>query len=198
VADALGANWAIAIVAGLTGGSGIWVAITRFREPRRLRRKTADELLARAQRRIAPRLDPHEAREASANGALLVDLRSLDERRRYGVIPGSIHVPRSVLEWRVDPESGYTNPYLGGLDRPLILFCAQGLSSSLAAASLRELGCHRATDMVGGYDAWRAAGLPVRQPAEDDGPGAGELPGMGPPISRENNESTQEVRWQST
>ena len=86
------------------------------------------------------RLDPEEAQTALANGALLIDLRSQDERRAHGVMPGSLHIPRSVLEWRVDPDSGYANPYISGLDCRLILFCAEGFSSSFAAASLRELG----------------------------------------------------------
>jgi MFS family permease len=173
-ADALGARPAIWIVAVLTGASGVWVAVTRWVP----RRRTTAELLAAAQRRIAPRLEPRTAHEAAAEGALLVDLRSQDERRREGIIPGSVHIPRSVLEWRVDPDSGYANPYIGGLERQLVVFCADGYSSSLAAASLRELGCRRATDLVGGFRGWKAAGLPVVALRETDEPG---LPGMGPP-----------------
>ena len=180
IADWLGTGWAIAIVAALTAGSGVWVAITAWSDRPRPLRRTAAELLADAQRRIAPRLEPGEARAAASRGALLVDLRSQDERRGDGVVPGSLHIPRSVLEWRVDPSSGYTNPYLGDLDRQLILFCAQGFSSSLAAAGLHEIGCHNATDMVGGFEAWKASGLPVRD--LDDHPGErDDLPGMGPP-----------------
>jgi rhodanese-related sulfurtransferase len=164
VADALGAGWAIAVVAALTAGSGVWVAATRWASRPRQLRRTAADLLAEAQRRIAPRLDPQEAQEAASRGALLVDLRSNDERRREGVVPGSIHIPRSVLEWRVDPDSGHTNPHLGGLERKLVLFCADGYSSSFAAATLRELGCRAATDVVGGFTAWKAAGLPVQPP----------------------------------
>ncbi len=173
-ADALGAGPAIAIVAALTGASGLWVAVTRWVP----RRRTAAEMLAAAQRRIAPRLEPEAALAATAEGALLVDLRSQDERRREGIIPGSIHIPRSVLEWRVDPDSGYANPHIGGLERRLVLFCADGYSSSLAAANLRELGCRRSTDLVGGFRGWKAAGLSVVALTEADEPG---LPGMGPP-----------------
>ena len=180
IADWLGAGWSIAIVAALTAGSGVWVAATAWAARPRPLRRTAAELLADAQRRIAPRLEPGEASEAASRGALLIDLRSQDERRREGVVPGSLHIPRSVLEWRVDPSSGYTNPYLGDLDRQLILFCAQGFSSSLAAAGLHEIGCRNATDIVGGFEAWKASGLPVRD-LDDDGAGADELPGMGPP-----------------
>ena len=181
VADGFGADWAIAVVAVLTAASGLWVALTRWaREPRAVRRSVAD-LLARAQKRIAPRLDPEEAHRAMTDGALLVDLRSQDERRRHGVVPGSLHIPRSVLEWRVDPDSGYTNPYITTLDCRLVVFCAQGFSSSFAAASLRELGCDNATDIVGGFDAWRSAGLPVRSLNEDQERDGDGLLGMGAP-----------------
>ena len=190
IADWLGAGWAIAIVAALTAGSGVWVAVTRWvGRPRGLRRTAAD-LLADAQRRIAPRLDPGEAREAASRGALLIDVRSQDERHREGVVPGSLHIPRSVLEWRVDPTSGYTNPYLGDLDRQLVLFCAHGYSSSLAAASLREIGCRNATDIVGGFEAWKASGLPVRD-LDEHAAKPDELPGMGPPEPLENPAATQ-------
>jgi rhodanese-related sulfurtransferase len=81
-----------------------------------------------------------------------------------------------VLEWRVDPESPWRNPHVGGLDRHLILVCDHGYCSSLAAATLVQLGFARATDLVGGYLAWRDAGLPTA-PA----PQAGLEPGMGPP-----------------
>ena len=180
IADWLGAGWSIAIVAALTAGSGFWVAATAWAARPRPLRRTAAELLADAQRRIAPRLEPREASEAASRGVLLIDLRSQDERRREGVVPGSLHIPRSVLEWRGDPSSGYTNPYLGDLDRQLILFCAQGFSSSLAAAGLHEIGCRNATDMVGGFEAWKASGLPVRD-LDDHAGERDDLPGMGPP-----------------
>jgi MFS family permease len=182
-ADTLGAGWAIGIVAGLTAASGVWVALTRWH---RRRRRSAAELLAAAQQRIAPRLEPREAQLEASEGALLVDLRSQDERRHHGVIPGSLHIPRSVLEWRVDLSSGFTNPHLDGLDRRLILFCADGFSSSFAAATVRELGWETATDVIGGFMAWKAAGLPVRKdvsPSTMSG-----LPGMGPPEPMEMSE----------
>jgi rhodanese-related sulfurtransferase len=144
-------------------------------------RRSIDDLVAEARKRIEPRLGPEEAQRAMASGALLVDLRSRDERRRHGVVPGSLHIPRTVLEWRVDPGSGYTNPYVTGLESRLVLFCAEGFSSSLAAAILHDLGCTNATDMIGGFDAWKEAGLPVRSAADDPDPDPGELPGMGPP-----------------
>ena len=116
----------------------------------------AAELLADAQRRIAPRLEPLDAFAAMGEGAWLVDLRSTDERRREGVIPGSVHIPRSVLEWRLDPDSGYSNPYIP-FGQWVIVFCAHGFSSSFAAATLRELGWRTSTDIVGGY-MWGALG----------------------------------------
>jgi rhodanese-related sulfurtransferase len=146
---------------------------------RRARRRTIDEVLAGARRRIEPRPGPEQALEAQRNGALVVDLRSTDERVATGIVPGSIHIPRSVLEWRVDPDCAHRNPAVADVDLELILMCADGYSSTLAAASLRELGFHRATDLAGGFNAWRAAGLPVR-PAPSPRP-PGELPGMAPP-----------------
>ena len=196
VADTLGAGWAIAIVAALTAGSGVWIAATRWTSRPRPLRRTAADLVADARRLIGPRFEPEEARMAMSRDALLVDLRSQEERRREGVVPGSIHIPRSVVEWRVDPDSDYSNPYLGGLERELILFCADGYSSSLAAASLRELGCGKATDIVGGFAAWKAGGLPVRE-LEYDEPDDDVLPGMGPPVPLEHG-SQKGVEWQST
>jgi rhodanese-related sulfurtransferase len=109
-------------------------------------------------------------------------MRSHDERSRTGVIPGSLHIPRSVLEWRLDPaaDPAFHNPHVDGLDQRIVLVCAHGYSSSLAAGSLQVLGFSRATDLDGGFVAWQAAGLPVR-PAPDVDPGA--IPGMGDPDS---------------
>lgn len=142
-------------------------------------RKTIADLLAEARSRLA-RLEPEEALDAQRHGALIVDTRSGDERRREGVIPGSIHIPRSVLEWRLDPDNdpAYRNPHAGGLDTWLVLVCAHGYSTSLAAATLQDLGFVRATDVVGGFTAWKERGLPVR-PAPIVGDDA--TPGMGPP-----------------
>ena len=115
------------------------------------------------------------AEERAKNGSVIVDLRSHDERARDGVIPGSVHVPRSVLEWRVDPDSGYSNPVVADDEAELILVCHEGYSSSLAAASLSELGHGRVSDLVGGFDAWRDAGLEtIAAPPPVEG-----LPGMG-------------------
>jgi MFS family permease len=193
LADAFGAGAAIAVVSALTAGSGIWVALTRWGARPAPLRRTAAELLADAQRRIAPRLEPAEAFAAVSDGAVLVDLRSNDERRREGVVPGSIHIPRSVLEWRLDPDSGYSNPHVR-LEQRVIVFCAHGFSSSFAAATLRELGCRTSTDVVGGFAGWKAAGLPVLDASERDEFSDGELPGMGPPVPLEDE---KEARWLS-
>jgi MFS family permease len=193
LADAFGSGTAIVVVAALTAGSGIWVAATRWGERPAPLRRTASELLAEAQRRIAPRLDPAEAFAALGDGAALVDLRSQDERRHEGIIPGSIHIPRSVLEWRLDPDSGYSNPHIR-LEQRVIVFCAHGFSSSFAAVTVRELGCRSSTDIVGGFAAWKAAGFPVLELDEAHELSEGELPGMGPPASRENE---KEAGWLS-
>jgi rhodanese-related sulfurtransferase len=125
-------------------------------------RTTVDQLLAGARARLE-RLDPAAAHAAQRDGsALLVDIRSEVQRERDGVIPGALHHPRNVLEWRADPASGHDDPALSGdLGRLVVLVCHEGYQSSLAAATLQDLGFARATDLVGGFAAWRAAGLPV-------------------------------------
>jgi rhodanese-related sulfurtransferase len=123
-------------------------------------RKTIDELLAEARERLE-RVDPQAAQAAVARGALLVDIRSSDQRCADGVIPGTPWFPRNVLEWRLDPESGVTAAGFGDLDTEIVLFCDAGYASSLAAVTLQEIGFARATDLDGGFQAWRAAGLPV-------------------------------------
>jgi MFS family permease len=194
LADAFGSSTAIVVVAALTAGSGIWVAATKWAERPAPLRRTVAELLADAQRRIAPRLEPTEVLAELKSGAALVDLRSQDDRRRDGIIPGSIHIPRSVLEWRLDSDSGYSNPHIRPEQR-IIVFCAHGLSSSFAAVTIRELGFRTSTDMVGGFAGWRAARLPVLEFSEGEELTEGELPGMRPPATREQKE---EAGWLST
>jgi rhodanese-related sulfurtransferase len=138
--------------------------------------KGVGDLLAEARERIR-RHSPREALARLEAGTVLVDLRSDDERARDGVIPGSVHIPRSVLEWRVDPGSGWANPAVADRDAELILVCNEGYSSSLAAADLVALGFGATGDLAGGFAAWRDEGLPVR-PATAPAPG---LPGMGGP-----------------
>ena len=123
-------------------------------------RRTIDHVLADAQRRLA-RLGPAQAWERAQDGWLIVDTRSADDRRERGVIPGSVHAPLSVLEWRVDPTSGHQDPAIVGHEDRLIVLCADGYSSSLAALRLWEIGYAATTDVIGGIGAWIDAGLPL-------------------------------------
>jgi rhodanese-related sulfurtransferase len=122
--------------------------------------KTVDELLAQARAILPHRPSPAEALYAQANGALLVDIRG-DDQRRDGLIPGAVVVPRNSLEWRCDPASEWRHPAITQRDLHIILICQQGYQSSLAAATLQQLGLIHATDLDGGFTAWAAAGLPV-------------------------------------
>src|SRR5215213_5596080 len=126
---------------------------------------TISELLDLAQRRL-DRVTVANVGDAVRDGALFVDIRSEALRARHGLIPGAIFHPRNVLEWRCDPSSGYDDPRLSGdLGRRIVLVCHEGYQSSLAALTLQELGFTRATDLVGGFQAWAAAGLPVHDVA---------------------------------
>jgi rhodanese-related sulfurtransferase len=127
-----------------------------------VRAKTIGDLLEAARARL-DRLEPDEARAALQGGALLIDTRCAEARRTTGVIPGSIHVPLSVLYWRLDPTSGHDDRALSDRERRVILVCADGYSSSLAAATLRDLGFPLATDLIGGFKGWATAGLPVER-----------------------------------
>ena len=99
--------------------------------------------------------------EIRDEGALLVDVRSDSDRARDGVVPGSLHVPRTVLEWRFEPGGAWRNPHVCGPEGRVIVLCDHGYSSVFAAAMLADLGYRRAADVVGGFVAWREAGLPV-------------------------------------
>ncbi len=123
---------------------------------------TADDLLAEARSGLS-RLEPAEAASAISAGAVLVDIRSELQRERDGVVPGSVFFPRNVLEWRCDPASPARDERVSDMGRQLIVMCDEGYQSSLAAANLRRLGFERATDLAGGFQAWRAAGLPVNR-----------------------------------
>jgi rhodanese-related sulfurtransferase len=116
---------------------------------------TITALLAEARAELT-RLTPAQAREAMATGALMVDIRPTEQRARDGDVPGARVVPRNVLEWRLDSFC----------ERRVIVVCDEGYQSSLAAATLRRLGVD-ATDMVGGVQAWREAGLPLKPYARD-------------------------------
>jgi rhodanese-related sulfurtransferase len=124
-------------------------------------RITIDQLLADARRRLQ-RLDPLAALDAIRAGATLIDIRTDAQIARDGTIPGARVISRNVLEWRLDPASECRSPDGPQLDDPVIVVCDEGYQSSLAAATLQQLGFARATDLAGGFQAWRAAGLPVR------------------------------------
>jgi rhodanese-related sulfurtransferase len=121
-----------------------------------------DLALAAARARL-DRVAPERLSELGAE-ALVVDIRPSADRSAEGSIPGSVPIERNVLEWRLDPSSLHRidDPRLGH-DAVVVLVCNEGYASSLAAASLQELGLRRATDLIGGHRAWVAAGLPVRR-----------------------------------
>jgi rhodanese-related sulfurtransferase len=122
--------------------------------------KSIDDLLAEARSQLQ-RLDPHQASDELANGALLIDTRTSEQRERGGAIPGALPIGLNVLEWRLDPSSISRIAEATGHDVRVIVLCEEGFSSSLAAARLQELGLRNATDVIGGFQAWHSAGLPV-------------------------------------
>jgi rhodanese-related sulfurtransferase len=117
-------------------------------------RTGVDHLLARARAAIAPRPGPADLDAVWAVGGLVVDIRPVELRDRDGVVPGALVVDRNVLEWRLDPTGDWRLPEVTGPDQQVVLFCDEGYASSLAAATLREVGLRRATDLDGGYQAW--------------------------------------------
>jgi len=121
---------------------------------------TVDELLVEA-RSVLRRLTAREAYVQMGGGLRLVDIRSEAQRQVDGLIPGAVYVPRNVLEWRLDPACPHRDPELGRADVRVALICDGGYQSSLAAATLVRFGLAEATDVIGGFRAWRAAGLPV-------------------------------------
>ena len=124
-------------------------------------RVTVEELLEESRAGIE-RLDPEQARDAVTAGAVLVDIRSDGQRASDGAIPGATYVPRNVLEWRCDPASPHRDESIASRGRRIVLICQQGCQSSLAAATLRRFGLD-ATDVIGGFEAWVGAGLPVEE-----------------------------------
>ena len=121
---------------------------------------TIDDVLENARRRLR-RITPEQASSEHAGGALLVDTRTSEQRAMDGEIPGALVMDRTVLEWRLDPVSKARIPQATNHAVRVIVICNEGYSSSLAAASLQNLGLVNATDVVGGFEAWKAAGLPV-------------------------------------
>ena len=125
------------------------------------------DVVLRSARRRFRRLPPTEVPAALRRGAVLVDIRPQAQRFREGEIPGALLIERNVLEWRCDPTSDAKLPEAVGDDVEWVIVCSEGYTSSLAAAALLDIGLHRATDVVGGVEAWIADGLPVgRGPAD--------------------------------
>ena len=122
---------------------------------------TVEELLARARAGL-DRLDPAAAAAAVEAGAVIVDIRGDAQRERDGEVPGAVVIARNVLEWRDDPHSPTRDDRIASPSAQIVVMCDEGYQSSLAAANLQLLGLARATDLDGGFQAWRAAGLPVR------------------------------------
>lgn len=124
--------------------------------------RSIDDLVADARARLVRATPEEAARAVQERGALLVDTRPERQRREEGGIPGALLIERNHLEWRLDPTSDARIPEAIDHDVEVIVFCSAGYASSLAAASLQDLGLHRATDLEGGFQAWRDAGLPTQ------------------------------------
>jgi rhodanese-related sulfurtransferase len=118
-----------------------------------MERGTVDELLAAARARLQ-RVAASDLDAELAGGALVVDTRPWEQRQRDGALPGAMVIDRNVLEWRLDPASAVRIPQVDGYDTRIVVVCNEGYSSSLAAATLQDLGLHRATDLIGGFQAW--------------------------------------------
>ena len=137
--------------------------------------RSIDEMLASARSRVT-RVTPGEAFDELCAGAALIDIRPAAQRAEYGEVPGSVVIERNHLEWRLDPDNDARLPWVDGYDLRPIVICNEGYTSSLAAAALQDLGLARATDVIGGYQAWQTAGLPTARPQERAvvlAPGAG-------------------------
>ena len=120
-----------------------------------VRPAAVDRLLALARAGL-DRVQPGDLAAEVAAGAVVVDIRPVEQRERDGDLPGAVVTDRNVLEWRLDPTSPYRLPIATSAEVRYVLVCNEGYGSSLAAATLRELGLRRATDLVGGYQAWAA------------------------------------------
>jgi rhodanese-related sulfurtransferase len=131
--------------------------------------RTIDQLLTAVRARIG-RIHPVDVPARTAAGALLVDTRPWEQRLRDGEVPGAVVVDRNVLEWRLDPASPDRLPQVTGYDLDVVVLCNQGYSSSLVADTLRALGLTRTVDVIGGIEAWVAAGLPTVRVTEEDRP----------------------------
>jgi rhodanese-related sulfurtransferase len=115
--------------------------------------RQVDDLLGDARRRIR-RVTPDELATVVADGGLVVDIRPVAQRLDEGVLPGAVVIERNVLEWRLDPGGDHRIPEVRDHDQPIVVVCSAGYASSLAAASLADLGFRRAADLDGGFQAW--------------------------------------------
>lgn len=122
------------------------------------RGRTIDEVMATARARL-DRVSPDGLEAERRAGALIVDIRPLEQRQRDGELPGALVIDRNVLEWRLDPTSDHRVAESSDHDQRIVIVCNEGYSSSLAAASLQDVGLRRATDLIGGFQAWIALGL---------------------------------------
>jgi rhodanese-related sulfurtransferase len=129
-------------------------------------RITVEQLLVNARNGLRRRTC-EEALAEMADGLRLVDIRSSVQRAADGRIPGAVHVPRNVLEWRLDPACPHRDPEVGRRDARIALICNEGYQSSLAAATVARFGLAEVTDVIGGFQAWCAAGLPVEHTGAD-------------------------------
>ena len=119
-----------------------------------------DRLLAQARLGLR-RVDPRQAQKIAENGGLLIDIRPAAQRAEFGEVPGALIVERNNLEWRLDPGGSHRIPEAENPDRPVVIICQEGYASSLAAASLVELGRSAVSDLEGGFVAWKRAGYPT-------------------------------------
>jgi rhodanese-related sulfurtransferase len=129
---------------------------------------SVEQLLCQARAILTPRLSPTQAHEEMGQGATLVDIRHLEQRMRDGDIPGALVINRNEFEWRCDPSAPWRSERIAphDYDQRVIVLCGQGFQSSLAAANLQCMGMRNVTDVTGGFEAWKAAGLPI-VPHED-------------------------------
>jgi rhodanese-related sulfurtransferase len=122
--------------------------------------------MVRAARSTIQRVEPCAlaSQLAGEDRPTVIDTRTPTDRERFGVIPGAIHIPRTILEWSLDPSNGYRNTAINAFDQPIVIVCNGGYSSSLAAANLKAIGFTRVADLVGGHHGWIRAGLPIEPP----------------------------------
>ena len=126
-------------------------------------RRTIHELLEEYRSHI-DRVAPEDVEAIVDAGGVVVDTRDTADRTAEGVIPGSVHLPLSVLPWRADPDSEHRDPGVSDLDKPMIIVCNDGYSSSWAAATLVDMGFTQVGDLVGGHRGWVRSGRPVEHP----------------------------------